>query len=435
MSLDNRNKAWVTGILFLIAIGVELVLYKSFHIDYLISPDGLLYSNIAENFIHGNGLVNTINSAEGKDGIPVAVALTRDYVVGPVYPLLLALIYGLFGLKSYSMVILVLHTLLGAAGAVLAYKTGEILFGKGYAWIPYVLTLAYPPFAFWRMYVLTETTYIFMITLVLYLMASCAQEAERPRLRTLVILGIVIGVSNLARPLLLLFAPVLGFWLWWINRWRWKGALRDFTIIMLMMVVVMSPWWIRNGIKYHQFIAVSNYGAYEFYLGNNPLTVTDSYFYFTQPSFDPEVKARIEKLPVLEQEKEYQQLAKSYILQHPIKFLQRTLAKQTNLFWQPSVYVDGPFYRLKGDLQDEFYLILGLIGIILSLSSLKKYSFLILFIGYYSFIVSMITVVPRYRLPVMPAMILMASLVLVLAIKGIVRLVKLNRKTARRVQL
>ena len=434
MSLDKRYKAlWVTGIIFLIALGIELLFIKSFNVAYLISPDGLTYSNIAENFLHGKGLVNTVNSAEGKNGIPQAIAFTRDYVVGPVYPLLLALVYGMFGFMSYSKVILFLHTVLGAASAVFAYKTGEILFGKRYAWIPYGLTLAYPPFAFWRMYVLTETTYVFMITLVLYLMARCAQEVGRPKFKTLVLLGMAIGISNLVRPLLLLFFPVLGFWLVWINRWRWKKALRDFAIIMMMMVVVMSPWWIRNGIKYHQFIAVSNYGAYEFYLGNNPLTVTDSYFYFTQPSFDPEVKARIEKLPVLEQEKEYKQLAESYILQHPIKFLKRTLAKEKNLFWQPAAYVEGPFLKMQGDSQDKWYLILGLSGIIISLFRLKKYSFLILFIGYYSFIVSMITVVPRYRLPVMPAVILMASLVLVTAIKGIVRLSSVNRRTGRRV--
>ena len=439
MSLDIVNKSnkaskalWVTGILFLIALGIELLFYKSFSVGYLISPDGLTYSNIAENFLHGKGLVNTMNAAEGKNGIPQAVAFTREYVVGPVYPLLLALVYGMFGLKSYGMVVLVLHTLLGAAGAVFAYKTGEILFGKRYAWIPYVLTITYPPFAFWRMYVLTETTYVFMITVVLYFMARCSQEVERPKLRTLVMFGMVIGISNLVRPLLLLFFPVLGLWLWWINRWRLKKALRDFTVILMMTVVVMSPWWIRNGIRYHQFIAVSNYGAYEFYLGNNPLTVTDSYFYFTQPSYDPVEKARIEKLPVLEQEKEYKQLAVSYILQHPIKFLERTFAKERNLFWQPSVYIEGPFNKMQGDAQDRWYLILGLAGIILSLPRLRKYSFLILFIAYYSFIVSMITVVPRYRLPVMPAMVLMASLVFVMAIEGIVRLTRLNRGTGRR---
>lgn len=100
----------------------------------------------------------------------------------------------------------------------------------------------------------------------------------------------------------------------------------------MMTVAVMSPWWIRNFIKYHEFIAVSNYGSYELYLGNNPLTITDKYFYYAQPSYDPEVKARIEKLPIPEQEKEYKQLAVSYVLEHPFLFIQRTFEKEKTSF-------------------------------------------------------------------------------------------------------
>lgn len=434
-NFEPRSGLWFTGLLFFIAFCIELLYIKSYNISYFISPDGLNYSNIAENFLHGQGLVNTANFAQGDDGILRAVAQTREYVVGPVYPLLLALVYGMFGLKSYGMVVLVLHAVLGAASAVLAYKTGELLFGKRYAWIPYGLTLGYPLFAFWGMYVLTETTYVFTITLFLYLTAFYAQEGNRTKIKTLVFLGVAIGISNLVRPLLLLYFPVLGFWILWIQRWRLKTALRDFAIIVMMTVVVMSPWWIRNGIKYHQFIAVSNYGSYEFYLGNNPLTVTDQYFVFSQPSYNPEVKARLEKLPIAEQEKEYKQLAVAYILRHPVQFLQRTFAKEKNLFWQPVLPLDGQAYKMQGDSLDKWYLRLGLLGVFLSLIHLKKYSFLLLFAGYYSFVVSMITVVSgaRYRLPVMPAMILLGSLVLVMALKGIERLTRINQQTGRRV--
>lgn len=378
--------------------------------------------------------MNTANFVQGDDGVIREVAQTREYVVGPVYPMLLAVIYGIFGMMNFKMVILVLHSVLGAASAVFAYKTGELLFSKGYAWIPYCLTLGYPLFAFWGMYVLTEATYVFTVTLFLYLLARYAKEVDRPKLKTLLLLGAAIGVSNLVRPLLLLYFPVLGFWILWAKGWNLKMALRDFAVIVVMTVVVMSPWWIRNGIKYHQFIAVSNYGAYEFYLGNNPLTITDQYFYFAQPSFDPQVKARIEELPIPEQEKEYKQLAVSYIIQHPVLFLQRTFAKEKELFWQPVPPLGGA-YKIKGVLLDKWYLLLGLVGALLSLFSLKKYSFLLLFIVYYSFIVSMITVVDgaRYRLPVMPGMILLGSLVLVIAIKGIGKLTGANRRTGRRV--
>ncbi|ODA41179.1 glycosyltransferase family 39 protein [Desulfosporosinus sp. BG] len=418
-NLVPRSGLWIIGLLFFIAIGLELLYLKSYTAGYFISPDGLLYSNIAENFLQGKGLANTV----GTDGILRA----RDYVVGPVYPLLLAAVYGIFGLKSYGMVV-GLHVILGAASAVLAYKTGELLFGKRYAWIPYGLTLGYPLFAFWRMYVLTEATYVFTITLFLYILALYAKEVKRPKVRTLLILGAVIGISNLVRPFLLLYFPVLGFWILWMHGWRLKTALRDFGIIVGITVLVMSPWSIRNAVKYHQFIPVSNYGSPEFYSGNNPLTITDHYYVSDQPSYDPEVKARIDKLPISEQEREYKQLAEAYIIQHPVLFLQRTLAKEKNLFWRPVNPQQA--YKMNGDSLDKWYLLLGFIGVFLSFFRLKRFGFLLLFTGYYSFVVSMITVVSggRYRLPVMPAMILFGSLVVVSVIKGIVALSKGNRK-------
>ncbi|WP_407306600.1 ArnT family glycosyltransferase [Desulfosporosinus sp. SB140] len=416
-----RKGLWITGFLFFIALGIELLYIKSYQVHYFISKDGYLYTNIAESFLQGKGLINTVNFAEGADHLMQAIPKNRDYVIGPVYPLLLALIYGIFGLKNYAMVVTVLHAVLGAASAVLAYKTGELIFGKAYAWIPYLLTLGYPLFAFWGMYILTEVTYVFAIWLFLYCLARYARDIARPKLMTLLILGAVIGFSNLVRPLLLLYFPVLGFWIFWMKGWRLKLALRDFTLIVMMTVLVMCPWWVRNELKYHQFIPVSNYGSYEFYLGNNPKTVTNVYFVFDQPSYDPAVKARIEKLPIGEQEKEYKSLGVSYILSHPVMFLERTLAKEKNLFWKPVSPPEGQAYKMRGDFLDKWYLLLGLIGILLSLIWIKRYSFLLLYVLYYSFVVSMITVVSggRYRLPVMPAMILLGSLVFVMLLKGI----------------
>lgn len=369
--------------LFLIALAVEFIYINSYSVKFFISPDGLTYSNIAENFLHGKGLINTANFAEGADHIVEELPLTREYVVGPIYPLLLALVYGMFGFKNYEMVV-VFQALLSAGSAVIAYKTGELLLGKKYAWIPFGLTLGYPLFASWGMYVLTETTYVFTILLFLYFLALYSKQVKRSQLRTIVLLGAAIGVSNLVRPLLLLFFPVLGIWIFWLKSWHLKTALRDFSLIVIVTILVMSPWWIRNGIKYHHFIPVSNYGSCEFYLGNNPLTITDKYFTFDQSSFDPEVKASIDKQPVLEQEKEYKQLAVTYIVKHPVQFLGRTLAKEINLFWRPVALPEAQGYKMIGYQLDKWYLCLGLAGALLSIFYLKKYSFLLLFTLYYS---------------------------------------------------
>ncbi len=395
-------------LLFAIALLARLLVLKLYKESYFISPDGLTYSNMAENFLQGKGIINTIRD--------------RDYVVGPIYPLFLVLVYFFFGVKNYAMVV-ICQAVISALTVVLAYQLGEILFGKKYGWISYLLFLLYPLFSFWTLYILTETVYIFMLTLFLYVCVLYAHNLKQPRnrFRNALLIGIVLGLSNLVRPLLLLVLPVLLVWSWFIHGWNLKKAFKDVVLICLMMMLVMSPWWIRNYLRYHQFIVATNYGAYELYAGNNPYAVTDEYFYFTMKTYDPVVKARIDKLPIQEQEKEYSQLAKSYILKHPLEFVQRTYSKEVNLFWNPIALWEAIANKIRGYRFDQGYLILGLAGAVLSVWRIKKYSILLLMILYYSVIVSMFTVVDsgRYRVPIMPAVILLGALVFVDILKGL----------------
>jgi 4-amino-4-deoxy-L-arabinose transferase-like glycosyltransferase len=411
--------------LFVIALGVKLfslnLAQQTLEAAYSVSPDGLLYTNIAENFLNGKGLVNTVSED------PTSGFRNREYVVGPIYPLFLALIYGIFGLKNYSAVILA-QAVLAALTAVLAFKIGEEFFGKKWGIIPYLLILGYPVFTYWNLYVLTETLYVFIITLFLYILVLYFNYLSKPstRLKILLVMGFIMGLSNLTRPLLLIAYPVILFWMIWVNGWRLKIGFRDFGIFLLVSLIIMSPWWVRNYLKYNQLIVSTNYGAYELYVGNNPKTVTDDFFYFAAPSYDPEVKARIDKLPVLEQEKEYSKLAKSYVLEHPVGFVERTLTKAKKLFWQPVSKWYGEYYKMYGYTLDSWYLWLGLAGAVVSLFQLRKYSFLLLLTLYYSFSVSMITIVSgaRYRLPIMPAVILLGSVAIVYVLKGGVFLIQ-----------
>ena len=418
--MSKRQKSYLLILLlFIIAFALKLLYIKLLHVSYYLPPDGILYSNIAENLNKGQGFVNTVRN--------------RDYVVGPIYPLILALIYALKG--SYAVVIIV-QAFIGALTVVLAYCLGEELFGKKYAIVPYVLMLFYPGFSFWGLYILTETTYVFAITLFLYLMARYAKEAESPAgwwKKSALYLGFVIGISNLVRPLLLLFLPVLFVWVWLIQRWKFKQALRDFTVMVIMTILVMSPWSIRNFMRYHTFIAVTNYGAYELYAGNNPYTDTHQYFDYSLKTLDPEVEARVNKLPVQAQEKEYSRLAKDYILDHPVAFVRRTLAKEIRLFWLPidNWYVGMPGWRL-----DIGYLFLGCIGAIMALFKFRKYSFLLFTTAYYSVVVSMITIVSagRYRLPIMPAVIFFDSLAIIGILNILIKMLSAKSDNARRLK-
>lgn len=467
MQISHLKRWQIIGILFVIALAVKLAYVKAYGTSYILSPDGRLYSDIAENLLQGHGFVNSHSYVYGADGTGTVVpaSVSRDYVVGPVFPLILAAVYGIFGLKSYAAVIIV-QAGLNAVSAVLAFCIGATLWDRKKALIPYVLMLFYPGFSLWGQYVLTESTYVLFFLLFLYAMVRYQKAAEKRNLEVgadselgtsltssveanpdfgtgtdlgasaglkeskkeknrpgerrkawlwAVALGAVIGLSNLVRPFLLLALPLVLLWMAWINGWKMKPVLQDFLTVAVLTVVVMCPWWVRNYIKYDQFIAVTNYGSYELYAGNNPYSITDQAFYKNSLCYDPAVKARVDKLPVPAQEKEYSRLAKDYILQHPFLFMQRTFEKAKNVFWRPVTADEGKALQMIGYSLDRWYLYFGALGALAALFRLRKYAFLLLFTLYYSAAVSAITVVDggRYRLPIMPAVILLASLALI----------------------
>ncbi len=436
--VKSNLKGWqITGLLFIVALTVKLIYIKLYGAPYVLSPDGRLYSDIAENILQGQGFVNTHSYMYSPDGTVVPDPTGRDYVVGPVYPLLLAGIYSLFGLHAYGAVV-VLHAVMNACSVILAYKIGTKLWGRRAALIPYALMLFYPGFSLWGQFVLTESTYVLAFLLFLYVMVCYQGMMERDKAAEQVdrgvkqgrssqkslllpcLLGAVIGISNLVRPFLLLALPLIFVWIWWLKDWKIRQTVQDFLVLTLVAAAVMSPWWVRNYLKYDRFIAATNYGAYELYAGNNPYTITDQAFYKSSLSYDPAVKAAVEKLPLMEQEKEYSRLAKDYILAHPLGFVQRTWEKGINIFWKPVTSSEGKALHMIGYSLDRWYIWLGCLGALVALTRLKKYAFLLFFILYYSAAVSAITVVDggRYRLPIMPAVILLAALALIAGVKA-----------------
>jgi 4-amino-4-deoxy-L-arabinose transferase-like glycosyltransferase len=375
--------------LFILALVVRLLYIKHSGEYYALTSDGLLYSNMAENFLHGKGLINTVRD--------------KEYVVGPVYPYLLAALYYLFGLQNYTAVVF-FQTIVSSVTAVLGFQLGRKLSGQVCASIVFASMCFYPPFLYWNRYILSETVYTFTITLFLITLLNYTQNAQKKRsLKYTVSLGLVLGLSILVRPILLPIFPVLLFWFFICNYRNWKKSLGDLALVGLIICLILAPWWVRNYARYHQFIAVTNYGGYELYSGNNPYTDTQHVFEpETYITFDPKIVDQVNKLPLAERDLEFSRLAKTYILEHPLFFVSRTLAKEINVFWAP----------LSG--KDSIYLGLGALGAVTSLLFFRRTGFLLLVTAYYSLVISAITVVPtaRYRSPIMPAVIILGSLFL-----------------------
>jgi len=102
--------------------------------------------------------------------------------------------------------------------------------------------------------------------LAVWLIASIAGRAARP---PAMIAGALLGAAILTRPGMVFFLPVWGVWMV-AKRAYWRAAV---TLVVTVLCIV--PWTIRNQRVYGRWIAVASEGGITFWTGNHPLAVGD----------------------------------------------------------------------------------------------------------------------------------------------------------------
>lgn len=200
--------------------------------------------------------------------------------------------------------------------------------------------------------------------------------------------------------------------------WRHAGTVLLATSVAF--AALMSPWWIRNYAVFDAFVPFSTSTSKNLYLGNNrnnPHVGVD-----WRTDAEPDVVARIDALPdERARQSAYSKAATDYIFAEPAEFLKRAALKFIR-FWNVVPNAEsysGNFYRIVGVV--SFGPVLLLV-IICALSMWRRNGMLIpiyLLIGYFT-LVHVVTISSlRYRLPIEPFLIALASFPIVRAIGAI----------------
>ena len=154
------------------------------------------YSEIAINFIEGNGLT----SAPGSDGFVHAMR-------PPLYPLFLSMIYFLFGKNSLPPIFL--HSLLGAFSVVLVFLIAKRMFENNVAIVASFLVSIYPYYVVHDT-ALQETSFL---TLLTALSVFCFfRVIDLNRMSDYIIAGICLGLTALVKQTMLLLFPFVIIW-------------------------------------------------------------------------------------------------------------------------------------------------------------------------------------------------------------------------------
>ncbi len=219
--------------------------------------------------------------------------------------------------------------------------------------------------------------------------------------------GLLFGLAILTRETVLYFLPIAALWL----AWRRPGGARRAALLVATALVVVVPWTIRNWRVFDAFVPVSTAGALNLWQGNTRLSRQEVY---------EEYWAVRGRMPKYEHARER---AREAILERqPLWFFEK-LRSELPAFWavhaQPFVHIErGAYGVVRRPLALAavaivllpYVAVLALFVVGLAFWPRGRAPVLVLaFILFYVLLHVAAHGYPRYRLPVMPALFLVAA--------------------------
>jgi 4-amino-4-deoxy-L-arabinose transferase-like glycosyltransferase len=305
---------------FVLRFGFVLVKHTYISAPGSILPFGAEICSIAERIVEGRGYSS-----------PFYIETGPSAWVAPVYPLLAAAVFRLFGVFSQAsaVVLLFLQCLMAAATSVSICALGTRCFGARVGFWAAWIWAASPIFFRW------PVSWIWDFTLTALLMSTLLiltlDAAEKGTLRSWLLLGGVWALMALTNPAPLTVMPFSFAYAAYRNHKAGCQWIRRAVMGATLFVVVVSPWLIRNYAVFgHPVFFRSNYW-FEFHLGNFHYS-NGMGFSGKHPNNNPRVLVKYVRLGEWQFIEDAKQEAFQFVREYPGEFADLTLHR-TWWFW------------------------------------------------------------------------------------------------------
>jgi 4-amino-4-deoxy-L-arabinose transferase-like glycosyltransferase len=182
--------------------------------------------------------------------------------VGPGFPLLLYLCYlPVKNIPETQQILGVIQVIFGSLSLLLSYAIGRNFFSPWTGLIAMALLAFYQPLVFIQNYTLTESLYIFLVAISVYLLSrwDLASGTRRQTLWCSAAIGLFIALQTLVRPPSILFIAIpfgIAFYKIYIGAERWK-VMQACGLLLLGFCLTLSPWVVRNYMTFSKVIFTS----------------------------------------------------------------------------------------------------------------------------------------------------------------------------------
>ena len=348
------------------------------------------------------------------------------YCSRPVYPWLL---YPFFLISGGSIFFLKLVNMTaGAASCAVIYLIGKKLFDRKVAVAAGVLSALYLPFIFFSEMLLAETFSILFGFAAVYLIIGIDDKSSYGRP---ILAGLLFALGVVLRPHFLPLLFTLPFSLYFSSGIRGARRLASFVLaFMLGACMVSIPVAVRNKKAFGDYLIIHPGGGINLYVTNNPeatgMWVTPRPFHRSQADSPKEIYVTFKNHAEKELGKELTEKEMSvywrgeafdFIRKNPVAYL-RVLGKKMNLIVTPAIVSDINSFYLYRQFSRVLrlplitflsILPLGILGLIISIRKIKKMIILHLFLTLDLILLLLLFGITRYRLTLVPVMMLFSA--------------------------
>ncbi|HDH57510.1 MAG TPA: tetratricopeptide repeat protein [Bacteroidetes bacterium] len=344
----------------------------------------------------------------------------------PLYPYFLALIYSLS--DGSFMAARVAQCVLGAITAMLTYLLGwSLTQRRAVALLSGLGAALYGMLVYFDGELLLETLFVPL------LLAACwiyAQAVKKPKISLYLLAGVLLGLAAITRPSALVLLPILVIDRLLSGRepgrpiiWRWKLAFAITMVVGCFIPIFPVTWHnVRQG---GDFVLIASQGGVNAYIGNNP-EADGLHSYIpglgsnwdvpaaSYLAFDAEGRA----LRPSEVSRYYYKLARRFVFEQPAAWA-KLMLKKFCAFWnrlEVSNNRDLYFFRSETRILPVLHLLgfwvigpYGLLGWWISARRKLLPAWFLWFIPFYMLGVIAFFVTARFRIPVIPFLLICSA--------------------------
>ena len=180
---------------------------------------------------------------------------------GPIYPIVLAAIFKLFG-HSY-LAVRIIQVFLAAFIVMLSYIIGKRCFGQKIGMLASIITALYPALIFYTGLIMSEIVFTFLLCFSFFAILKGYQDKLR---YWYIISGVCLGLTALCRSEAIML-PLLVLVVLLLVEHNKKIAFINFLILAFFMSLVVIPWTLRNYHIAKEFIPVQYSSGEAFWIG------------------------------------------------------------------------------------------------------------------------------------------------------------------------